>query len=94
MILQTAVGSSPRIPDSYRRVHGHGIFHHIGELPFVLGRHDSHVGHRGKVGQIEDTLMCLAVSSHEPCPVYRKHHMEIAYAYVMEHLVICPLQEG
>ena len=37
--------------------------------------------------------MCLPIGTYDPRPVYRKYNRQILYTYIMQYLIICPLQE-
>ena len=38
--------------------------------------------------------MCLPVAAYQSRPVDGKYHMQVLDTHIMQHLVICPLQEG
>ena len=38
--------------------------------------------------------MGLPIASHKPCPVHRKEHRQVLDTYIVQDLIIGPLQEG
>ena len=93
-LRQPVIGFPAGIADGDGRRKCCRKFHHVRQLPFILGRADMHVGDGGEIGQVEDSLMGLPVASHQPGPVNGKDHGQILDAHVMQNLVVSPLQEG
>ena len=52
-----------------------------------------HIGNAGQIGKIKNTLMRLAVTAHQTCPVNRKYNRKILNTYIMYNLVIGTLQK-
>ena len=93
VFLKAIVSQSSRIP------YGNGFFvfdrklEHVGQLPFVLRCHDSHVRYARQIRQVKYALMRLTVRSYYPRSVYRKDNRQILYADIVDYLIISSLQK-
>ena len=87
-------GCASGIPDRNRTVVTKRKAEHIGQLPFVLGRQDCHVGDASQIRQVKDPLMSLSIASHQSGPVHCKYHRQILKRHIMDDLIIPSLQEG
>ena len=53
-----------------------------------------HIGNGVQIGRVEDTVMGLAIVSHQTGPVHPQHHMEVVNGRIVEEHVVGPLQKG
>src|SRR5690554_6292387 len=60
----------------------------------VVGRRDDQVGNRTQVGQVEHTMVCGAVGTHQPGPVEAHDHLQLLQCHVVDYLVIGTQHEG
>ena len=69
------------------------LFQPVSQLCIVAGRVDRDSDLTEK-GRIINALMSFAITGDKAGTIHSKHHIQIHQTYVMNHLVISPLQEG
>ena len=91
---ESVVCSSARIAHRRRLSELYGELKHVSQFLTVLGRHDCHPRHCRKVRQIKNPLVRLSVGTDNSCTIDRKHHRKLLKTYVLDDLIIGPLQKS
>ena len=64
------------------------------QLIFIGRGHEHHVWNVPQVREIENTVVRGAVLTHHTSPVHDKGDWQVLQTYIVDHLVVGPLQEG
>ena len=88
-----AVSRAPRVPQGRRALVLDCGVEEVLELVLVLRRGHYNVRQRTRKGYVEDALVGPAVLTDQPRPVHPDYYGQVLEAYVVEDLVVGPLQE-
>ena len=70
-----------------------GGLHHVGQLVFVFGRHENHLGNAAQIGDVEEAVMRGAVVAGEAGAVHAEEHGQLLQADVVDDGIEGALQE-
>ena len=93
-LARDAGDGAARIADGAGTGKRDGGLHHVGELVFVLGRHEDDFRNAAQIGDVEEAVMRGAVVAGEAGAIHAEKHGKLLQADVVDDRVEGALQEG